>query len=159
MRANLITDVHRKWLQENLNTTFEEIEKLSDEELDKLCNDLLMFECDALDDDRDDLETINEVQDIIFDEVPGNMKEALKELTPEQVSFICEECSITEEQLNAMSEDELYDSVYDVLCDIEIAETPSNNDPLTARGQMAEDLVTLLGNTLISDDDFEDEDE
>lgn len=87
------------------------------------------------------------------------MKEVLKELTPEQVSFICEECSITEEQLNDMSEDELYDSVYDVLCDIEIAETPSNNDPLTARGQMAEDLVTLLGNTLISDDDFEDEDE
>ena len=72
MRTELITEAHRKWLKENLNTTFEEVEDMGDEELEKLCNDLLMLECDALDDERDDLETIEEVQDIIFDEVPEN---------------------------------------------------------------------------------------
>ena len=72
MRTELITEAHRNWLQENLNTTFEEVENMGDEELGKLCNDLLMLECDALDDERDDLDIINEVQDIIFDEVPDD---------------------------------------------------------------------------------------
>lgn len=72
MRTELITDAHREWLKENLNTTFEDIENMGDEELEKLCNDLLMLECDALDDERDDLDIIEEVQDIIFDEVPEN---------------------------------------------------------------------------------------
>lgn len=75
MRKELITETHREWLQSNLNTTFEEIENMGDEELEKLCNDLLMLECDALDDERDDLGIINEVQDIIFDEEPDDEAE------------------------------------------------------------------------------------
>ena len=45
---------------------FEEVEAMSDEEDSKLCNALLMAECDALEDDTEDLSTINEIQDIIY---------------------------------------------------------------------------------------------
>lgn len=72
MRIELITDTHKEWLQKNLNTTFDIVENMEDDELEKLCNDLLMLECDALDDERDDLNIINEVQDIIFDEFPDD---------------------------------------------------------------------------------------
>ncbi len=75
MKKELITDTLRGWLQKNLNTTFEEVEEMENEELEKFCNDLLMLECDALDEERDDLEIINEVQDIIFDEVPDDANE------------------------------------------------------------------------------------
>ena len=75
MKKELITDTLREWLQQNLNTTFEEIEEMENEELEKFCNDLLMLECDALDEERDDLEIINEVQDIIFDEAPDDADE------------------------------------------------------------------------------------
>ena len=81
------------------------------------------------------------------------MREVLKELTNEQIGFICKECGITEDELYVMDDDMLYDRVYDVMCDIECAETPSSNDPLTHHCQMAADLVTILGNTLPSYDD------
>lgn len=76
------------------------------------------------------------------------MKEVLKDLTKKQIKFICKECNITKEELFAMDDDTLYDKVYDVMCDIEIAETPSSDDPLTEHCKMASDLVTVLGNTL-----------
>lgn len=72
MKTELIKEEHRRWLKENLTTSFEEVENMGDGELNKLCNDLLMLECDALDDERDDLETINEVQEIIFDNEPDD---------------------------------------------------------------------------------------
>lgn len=72
MKTELITETHKEWLKDNLGLTFEEVEAMTDEENEKLCNDLLMLECDALDGERDDLETINEVQDIIFDEKPDD---------------------------------------------------------------------------------------
>lgn len=75
MKTELITETHKKWLKDNLGLTFEEVEAMTDEENEKLCNDLLMLECDALDGERDDLETINEVQDIIFDEKPDDDEE------------------------------------------------------------------------------------
>ena len=81
------------------------------------------------------------------------MREVLKELETEQIEFICKECKITEDELFAMDEDALYDDVYDVMCDIECAETPSNDEPLTDHCQMAADLVTILGNTLRTEDD------
>ena len=56
------------------------------------------------------------------------MTEVLNELTEEQIEFICNECSITEDELFAMDDDELYSGVYDVMCDIEIAEIPSSDD-------------------------------
>ena len=83
------------------------------------------------------------------------MREALKELTKKQIQFICKECGITEEQLFAMDEDALYDEVYDVMCDIECAETPASNEPLSEHCAMAAELVTILGNTI--EDDEEDE--
>ena len=85
------------------------------------------------------------------------MREALKKLKKKQIEFICEECGITEDQLFAMDEDELYDKVYETMCDIECAETPSTNEPLSEHCAMASNLVTILGNTLESDDDEEDE--
>lgn len=42
----------------------------------------------------------------------------------------------------------VYDAVYDTMCDIECAETPSGNAPLTWHCAMAADLVTILGNTI-----------
>ncbi len=68
MKTELIREEHRKWLKDHLNLTFEEIEQMSGEEDDKLCNDLLMAECDALEDDSDDLAIINDIQDIIYDD-------------------------------------------------------------------------------------------
>ena len=83
------------------------------------------------------------------------MREVLKDLTGEQIEFICKECGITDEELHAMDDDMLYEQVYDVMCDIECAETPSSNEPLSDHCQMAADLVTILGNTLRSEDDDE----
>lgn len=82
------------------------------------------------------------------------MKEVLKDLTKKQVDFICKECSITEDELFEMDDDALYDKVYDIMCDIECAETPSSDEPLSEHCEMASDLVTILGNTL---DDGEDD--
>lgn len=83
------------------------------------------------------------------------MTEVLKELEREYIEFICSECGITEDELFSMDDDALYDKVYDPMCDIECAETPSDDGPLTKRGEMAEYLVTELGNTLAVDDDEE----
>ena len=66
MKLNLIEERHRIWLKEHFNLTFEEVEAMNDEEDEKLCNDLLMAECDALDDGSDDLALIDEIEDIIF---------------------------------------------------------------------------------------------
>lgn len=77
------------------------------------------------------------------------MKQALEKLSAEQIRFICNECSITEEELLAMSEDELYDRVYDVMCDIELEELPdSDSEKESERCEMASGIVTELGNAL-----------
>ena len=70
------------------------------------------------------------------------MKEALGELNKKQIDFICRECSISEDKLKSLSEDELYESVYDVMCDIE---TDFSDEK---RCKMASDIVTMLGNTI-----------
>lgn len=85
------------------------------------------------------------------------MKEVLNDLSRDQIEFICAECKITEDELFAMDDDALYDNVYDVMCDIECAETPSSNEPLSDHCQMAADLVTILGNTLAVEEPDEDE--
>lgn len=84
------------------------------------------------------------------------MKEVLKDLTKKQVDFICKECNVTEDELFEMDDDALYDKVYDVMCDIECAETPSSDESLSEHCEMASELVTILGNTL---DDGEGDDE
>lgn len=79
------------------------------------------------------------------------MKEALEKLNQEQIEFICKECGLTKETLMAMDNDELYDSVYETMCDIEISE-PNECDN-RERYDTASDIVTLLGNTLEQYDD------
>lgn len=68
MKTGLITEQHKQWLKNHFGVTFEEVEKMTDEESDILCQNLLEAECDALEADEDELNMINEVQDIIFDE-------------------------------------------------------------------------------------------
>ena len=79
------------------------------------------------------------------------MREALKELSAEQIGFICKECSISKDELFAMDDDTLYDEVYDVMCDIEIDEIADGED--TERCEMASSIVTELGNTLAEKED------
>lgn len=81
------------------------------------------------------------------------MTEVLKGLDREYIEFICAECGITEEELLGMNDDDLYEKVYDVMCDIECAETPSGDEPLTKRGEMVEYVVTELGNALDDGDE------
>lgn len=68
MRKDRITDKHIKWLKDNMGLAFEKIENMTDEETDALCNKLLGYECDALEAESDELDTICEIEDIIFDE-------------------------------------------------------------------------------------------
>lgn len=76
------------------------------------------------------------------------MGEGRKELSAEQIRFICQECNITEKELFSFDDDELYDRVYEVMCDIEIAEIPDNDEPEGERCILASDIVTILGNAL-----------
>lgn len=81
------------------------------------------------------------------------MKDALNELKQKQIAFICKECSISKEELYSMSEDDLYDRVYETMCDIEIEELCADNgDDETERCEIASDIVTVLGNALRSDE-------
>ena len=82
------------------------------------------------------------------------MLEALMELNEEQIKFICDVCHITEYRLFSFDEDELYDRVYDVMCDIEIAETPSGEEKMSKRCELAESIVTILGNGIEDEDEL-----
>ena len=80
-------------------------------------------------------------------------KEVRKELSDEQIDFICKEVGVEKEKFLSMTEDEL-DGVYDKLCDIEIDEIMECRDSeLSERGTMASDLVTLFGNSIAEDDE------
>lgn len=89
------------------------------------------------------------------------MKQALQELTETQIEFICSECSISEEELNSMDEVQLYDVVYETMCNIEIEEVCSNDgDEDTERCAIASDIVTILGNAIRDEEGYlEDENE
>lgn len=89
--------------------------------------------------------------------VAPNMVEAVKVLDDEQIKFICNECNITKDELMQMDEDKLYDVVYDAMCDIEIAEAPSDDTPESDHCIMASDIVTILGNALAMSDGFYEE--
>lgn len=87
------------------------------------------------------------------------MKEALDKLTVEQIDFICTECQISKEELFALDEDALYDHVYDVMCDIELAEIPDDDSEESERCKMASDIVTELGNALAKEQGIYDEED
>ena len=73
------------------------------------------------------------------------MRDSFSQLDPSATKFLLQEFALSLEEFNKMSEDDLGD-LYDQLCEIEHAETPSNNSPLTARGSMVEYIVTIVGN-------------
>ena len=77
------------------------------------------------------------------------MKKALKKLNKEQIVFICDECSVSKDELFNMDDDTLYDEIYEKMCNIEIDEVCSNDDgEETERCRIASDIVTILGNTI-----------
>lgn len=77
------------------------------------------------------------------------MGEAIKKLTNEQIKFICEECGVMTDELLTLGEDDLYNRVYEKLCDVEIETIPDDDsEEESDRCKMASDLVTLLGKTL-----------
>lgn len=88
------------------------------------------------------------------------MREAFNQLDQDAIKFLYKEFNLTEKQFLAMTEDDL-DDLYDKLCDIEHEETPSDDSPLTVRGEMVEFIVTIVGNYFsqmlgYDDDEFDD---
>lgn len=82
------------------------------------------------------------------------MKNALKKLSKEHIVFICDECSVSEDELLSLDDDTLYDEVYEKMCDIEIDEVCSNDgEEETERCRIASDIVTILGNTIAGVED------
>ena len=81
----------------------------------------------------------------------SEFRDSVKELTQRQIDFICEEAKTKEEELFQMSDNDLYEKVYDVMCDIECAETPDDGEKLSERCKLASDIVTTMGNALASD--------
>lgn len=86
------------------------------------------------------------------------MREAFDQLDQDAKEFICAEFFLTEKEFLAMVEDDL-DDLYDKLCDIEHVETPSDNLPLTERGEMVESIVTIVGNYFSKKLGYNDEEE
>ena len=84
------------------------------------------------------------------------MREAFNQLDPNAIKFLCKEFALTEMEFLTMTEDDL-DDLYDKLCDIEHAETPSDDSPLTDRGEMVESIVTIVGNYFAEKLGYDDE--
>lgn len=86
----------------------------------------------------------------------GIFRSAIHNLTQPQIAFICNERSLSKEQLFSMTEEEL-DDVYEAMCEIEITETPESGE-LSDRCKLASDIVTVMGNALAEAMDWLDED-
>ena len=73
------------------------------------------------------------------------MKEQLKKLSKESLKFLEDSFGIHVDELDSFTEEQ-YDELYDRLCDIEVEEKiKADDEPLSDRGRMASDLVTILG--------------
>ena len=73
--------------------------------------------------------------------------ETIKTLDEEHLNFVCEVWGKDKEYVLSRTNDDDYDELYDILCDIEVEETLKNMfTDLTKRGKLAEDLVTIIGN-------------
>lgn len=86
------------------------------------------------------------------------MRESFRQLDRAAIKFLCKEFDLSQNALFEMTEDDLND-LYDKLCDIESAETPSDNSPLTERGEMVESIVTIVGNYFSEKLGYRDEEE
>lgn len=83
------------------------------------------------------------------------LKETITQLTDEQISFIVSELNVTSDFLLSATESEL-DHIYESLCDIECKEIDENYE-CSPRGNMAADIVTILGNAIAQDSGYWDE--
>ena len=79
-------------------------------------------------------------------------------MTDSQIDFICKESGLAPDELRDAPEEKL-DEIYDLLCDIEIEETDESGEGLSERGEIAEGLVTLMGNAIAESEGYLDEDE
>lgn len=86
------------------------------------------------------------------------MKHAIKELSKTQIKFVCDECVIDTVTLKNMNEQQVYDIVYETMCNIEIEEVCANTDGNdTVRCAIASDIVTILGNAMARAEGFYEE--
>lgn len=85
------------------------------------------------------------------------LKNAITELTREQVSFIASELDVSSDFILSATESEL-EPLYDRLCDIECEEIDDNYE-CSPRGNTAADIVTILGNAIAQDEGYWDEEE
>ncbi len=83
-----------------------------------------------------------------------SVSEFIKALKEDQIQFICEEFSVSEDSLSNMTREQIGD-LYEKLCEIEIEEAikaDNNGEEISPRGEMAADIVTAWGNMLWEDD-------
>lgn len=76
------------------------------------------------------------------------LHESLSDMNESQIQFICDETGMEKSDLFRLDEDDLYNIVYDTMCDIEIAETPLDDSPLTQHCKTASSIVTIMGNAI-----------
>ena len=89
----------------------------------------------------------------------NDAQKAVKLLSQVQLDFIEVEVGVDKEAIEKMS-DQKFSDLYDTICDIEVEETMKSEDEGTEpseREKMAENIVTLLGNELYSQEDDEGE--
>lgn len=79
------------------------------------------------------------------------MTKAVLNLSEEQLDFVCSEFNIDKEQLLSMTDDEIYDNIYDPCCiieEVEIVATLDDDSELSQRGALASSIVTVLGEAI-----------
>lgn len=89
----------------------------------------------------------------------GALHESLEHLEERHFGLILEETGYDRDDLEGMSEDDLYDKVYDTMCDIEIAETPLDDSDLSEHCRVASEIVTVMGNAIAEENGYLDEED
>lgn len=82
------------------------------------------------------------------------MNKYIKYLNRKQLKFISSELNFSKDDLLQMSNDELYEKVYDPCCvieEVEVVKSLDNDIPESDRCVIASDIVTILGNTMVTD--------
>lgn len=62
-----VEEKHRQWLKEHLHLTFEEIDEMDIDAWNEMYNNLQSALADALIEDNDDVQLIDEIDDIVSD--------------------------------------------------------------------------------------------
>lgn len=72
------------------------------------------------------------------------MNEKLKTLGENEIKLICKEMGISKQDLYELDEDGLME-VYDVILDIEMEEDMKNPSKLSEKGQLAANILSVIG--------------